>query len=420
MALRKSVRFLAFFCIFTLLFSCVFTPAADGNDERFSTYVNMGENAVNNNYAIPNLFRQDGVYTNMKRFPLVVSGGVEYVPLSAFMLYSYVEVGYSSTNDNFFLVNNRTERYISFNVSEGVAFTYDDDLLRLKSAIFNKTRYVPARAVASILGFSCETYDDPVSGVYAFRISDGKSNKTLEQLITPYIEKNKDLINPPAPPDPELPPVMQEDPLEDIAARRIALCYGNIGYTDIATVLRVLNGYGIKASFCVSKDDIEQSGKLVRNIFVSGHNLLLTASAEGDSVEEYAKNFVDGLDNTNESLMRLLKRKTRMCVLPLDIPVEIAENPEFILAVEKAGYVILKPNTDAGDGPDSKTGAYSISGKIKNKITDGFDKTEPATVTAFLWCSDKTQYYTADVANFVKKYNQHTFFAMNEAMLYNS
>lgn len=416
-ALMKHVRFLAFFCVFTLLFSSFFVPMASDNDARFANYINMGENAIKNDYAIPNLFRQDGVYSNIERFPLVVRNGVEYVPLSAFILYSYVEVNYSKTSDNFFLVNSKNNHYISFNVSEGVASTHDGDLLKLPIEVFNKTRYIPARTVAVVLGFSCETYDDPVNGIYAFRISDGKSKKTLTQLVTPYIELYKSVVEPPPPPPP---PVELDDPLEDIAARRIGVCYTNIGYGGIETVLRLLDGYGMKASFAVTQEDVLARTNLVRRIFVSGHSLLVTAPATGDTPEECAKNFVSGLETANDALLKTLKRKTRMCTLPFDLSKETADNEAFISEVKKAGYVILKPNVDTGDGPDSAAGAYSISAKIKNKIIDGFDQNERATVTALVWCSDKTQYYTADVANLVNKYTQHSFCAMNEALLASS
>ena len=36
-----------------------------------------------------------------------------------------------------------------------------------------------------------------------------------------------------------------------------------------------------------------------------------------------------------------------------------------------------------------------------------------------LWCSDKTPYYTADVANLVNKYEQFEFCTLNEAFVYN-
>ncbi|MBQ7400078.1 MAG: hypothetical protein IJZ20_02970 [Clostridia bacterium] len=409
----KHVRFLAFFCVFTLLFSSFFMPSASDNDARFSTYVNMGKNAVENGYAIPNLFRQDGVYSNIQRFPLVVKNGVEYVPLSVFILYSDVEVSYSKTSENFFLVNNKNNHYISFNVKEGVASTHDGDLLKLPVLIFNKTSYIPARTVAVVLGFSCETYDDPQTGIYAFRVSDGKSQKTLSQLLTPYIESNKELIEP-------LPPIIEVDPLEDIAERRVSICYANASYGDMETLLGVLDWYKVKASFSVTKEDILDRTNLVRQMFVSGHSLLVTAPADGNTAKECAQSFVEGLDGANDALVKTLRRKTRMCTLPFELSEEFANHEDFVSVVENAGYVILRPNVDTGDGPNFAGGAYSISAKIKNKIIDGFEEDEKATVTALVWCSDKTAYYTADVANLMNKYKQHKFCSMNEALLVNS
>ena len=102
--MKKTGVILLLFVAFTLLFSCICCVSASDNDAKFSSYVNMGKNAEDNGYEIPHLFRQDGVYSNMHKFPLVVQNGVEYVPLSVFILYPYVEVNYSRTDDNFFVV----------------------------------------------------------------------------------------------------------------------------------------------------------------------------------------------------------------------------------------------------------------------------------------------------------------------------
>lgn len=423
--MRKSVRILAFFCIFTLLFSCVFAPSASNNDARFDSYVNMGDNAVNNNYAIPHLFRQNGVYSNMQKSPLVVSGGVEYVPLSMFILYSYVEVNYSKTDDNFFLVNTKNNHYISFNMEGGIASTHDGELLKLPVKIFNKMKYVPAKSVSNVLGFVCETYDDPEKGVYALRISDGKTGTTLSQLISGYVENyfpeqpeenvpEKDV--PVVPP----PPAVVEDPLEKIEGRSVAICYTNVSSEYMGDVLRTLETNRIKASFSVNKNDIITNPDLVRNLYFSGHSLLVTASAEGGTPKEYARSFISGLEETNRALKLVMKKKVRICTLPFDIPQEFAENEEFLSVVSDAGYVIFTPNVNSGDGPSYTGSAYTISARIKNKITDGFDADEPAKVSALVWCSDKTRYYTVDVAQLVNKYSKFRFCAINEAFLHNS
>lgn len=414
--MKKHVRFLAFFFALTLLFSFAVIPMASGNDARFDSYINMGENAVKNGYAVPNLFRQDKVYSNIQKFPLVVQNGVEYVPLSMFILYSSVDISYSKIGEGFFLVNKNNNHYISFNVEEGIASTYDGDLLKLPVVVFNKTRYVPARTVAIVLGFTCETYDDPQKGIFAFRISDGRSSKTLAQLLEPYMTD----LNLPSKDDPTPPPVQQEDPLDNVATRRVSICYANASYKETTKILRVIDGYRMKASFSLTKEEILENTNLVRDIYVSGHSVLVTAKATGNTPEECGANFVKGLEEANASLLKVLKLKTRMCTLPVELPKEIAEDSAFVQTVENAGYIILRPNVETGDGPGFSGSAYSVSAKIKNKISNGFDVKKTATVTALVWCSENTQYYTADVGNYLNKYKQHTTQAMNEAMLYNS
>lgn len=403
MALKKSAGFLSFFVALTLLFSCVVVPTATGNDKRFDTYINMGENAKNSNYSIPNLFRQDAPYSNVSKFPLVVKDGVEYVPLSMFILYSYVEVNYSKTGEDFFLLNRKNNRYISFNVGESVASTYDGDLIKISVPIFNNTKYVPARTVAIVLGFEFESYDNPKKGIYSFRIHDGKSSKNLEQLIAPYI-----------PNDPE-----PEDPIKKLGKRRVEFCYTGISSESTVHILNTLDAHKVKASFSVSHDDILNKTSLVRRISVSGHRLLVTSEADGETAAEYGESFVKGLEKANKSLGIILKRTTRMCTLPSDIPEDIKNSREFAEAVENAGYIIFTPNLVTDDSPQYVGNAYNVSSKIKLAITDGYQKDKEADISVMLWCSDKTPYYTADVANLVNKYEQFEFCTLNEAFVYN-
>lgn len=420
--MRKTVRFLALFFAMTLLFSVYFTVNSSDNDARFDSYINMGDKAVENEYAIPHLFRQDGVYSAMTRFPLVVQNGVEYVPLSVFILYPNVEVNYSRTDDNFFLLNTKNNHYISFNVSEGIASTYDGDLLKMPTRIFNKTRYVPARTVAVVLGFVCETYDDKENGVYAFRVSDGRSSKTLSDLLAPYLEKHLPKKEDTTPPEIVTPPVITEpdDPLEKLSGRSVRLCLSGLSYKDMDRIMYTLDAYRITASFSFSEKDILSNPNLLRRAYVSGHGLFVTAEALGSTVGEYAQSYVSGLEKANEAMKFVIKKKTRVCTLPYDLPENVAQSEEFRSFVENAGYVIFTPNTDTGDGPLYTGSAYAVSGKIKNKITDGFDKDKAADVTARVWCSDKTQYYIADIANLVNKYSQFVFSGMDEAFCKNN
>ena len=413
--MRKITRLLAFFCALTLLFSLAFVPQATDNDPRFASYTNMGKSTAENGNTVPNLFRQDKPYSNVERFPLVVSGGVEYVPLSMFILYPYVEVNYSKTGEDFFLLNKKNNRYISFNVNGGIASTYDGDLLKLSVRFFNSTRYVPARTVALVLGFVCENYDNPEKGIYVFRISDGKSGKTLAQLVEPYLAQQ---ATSQAPVEQEKKP--EADPIEKLAERNVYLCYANVPQDSITHIMNTLDAHKVKASFSLNEKEILSDSGLVRRIYVSEHSLLVTADCTGDTPGEKAKSFVEGLERANSALAYVLKRKTRMCTLPYDLPEETAKNEEFISTVEQAGYIIFRPGVVTDDKPGYTGNAYNISSKIKNTVISGFDVRQKADVSVLLWCGAQTPYYTADVANLINKYAQFKFCTLNEGFVYNN
>ena len=108
-----------------------------------------------------------------------------------------------------------------------------------------------------------------------------------------------------------------------------------------------------------------------------------------------------------------------MCLLPYGLSDEIKYSREFLLVLEKAGYAPLVPNTEVVDGPGYSGSAYTPSSRIRDKIVNGFDARKEATVTALLYCSDRTRYTVSDLAAFVNKYRQFEFSPFNEALLHN-
>ena len=418
--MRKSTRLLAFFCAFTLLFSYSFIPKANNDTSVIAEY----------GTAVPSLFRQNNVYSNEERTPLVVKDGVEYVPISVFSLYSYVNVEYSKTDGNFFLVNTKNNHYISFNAEQELASTYDGDLLTMTVQIFNQTRYVPARTVAIVLGFNCETYEDRENGIYSLRISDGKSNRTFTQIIMSYIDENRKNKDENLPSNsqngdqteltfPVVPPNVSdendtqgkediEDPLSKIPQRRIGLCFSGISHEQTERIVNTLDYNNVRASFVLNKQDILSTPKLVRRLYSMGQGLLVTGVAEGETAQEYANSFV------------LSVEEARMCILPDNIPEEIKTDKTFLETIRTAGYLIFTPNFDAGDRPDYTGSAYGISERLKKHISNGLDKGREGVVTSLLLCSNKTYYYLLDIVAFVKRYNQMNFFALDESFLYNN
>ena len=207
------------FCI--VLCVCVFPSSltqAQYNDEKYANYVNM--NQVNDTghakYIIPNLYRQDASYKNVKTFPLVVNNSTEYFPLDVFALYSYLEVVYSRIANEFYINNTRNGHFVAFDLDTGTTTTHDNQILEIQAQIFHRTHYVPAKAVCETLGMTFETYDDPANGVRAARISDSKAKYTLEELVKMYSPVKKEPVtqNPDTgvTPDDKNKPHVQEKP----------------------------------------------------------------------------------------------------------------------------------------------------------------------------------------------------------------
>ncbi len=441
----RLIKIMCVFSVLTLLFSqCFIFSAENYNDRRFDSYINMGQNAVDNNYSIPHMFRQDAPYTYIEKFPLVVTGATEYVPLSMFILYPYIEVSYSNFDDNFYLVNNRNGNYISFNVEQNIAETNSGEMMKIVTKVFYRIRYVPAIPVAEALGMMCETYDDPVQGIYAFRISNGKSEKTLTDLITPYLlkkeqapppeqevpipENNPDETKPEDKPPikPENnPPAIEEkpqDPLEKLAPRRLGLCFTGMSYEKADTVVTALERNRIKASFSFTREEILSNPSLVRALYTKANGIFVTANPdfeairaqnEGVSVPQlelmYANAFVSHLEGANEALKVVLKTKSNVCTLPSWLPDGLADSKIFRDTLNKAGYFVFTPTAKTGDSPSYKGSAYSISSILKNTIMGGNANSSFDTV-ALLYMSDYSRYYVADIASLINKYEQLSFF----------
>lgn len=457
---KAAVMFLAI----TLLFSSALSPAAeDYNDGRFSTYINMGDNAVRNNYSVPNMFRQDAPFAYMEKFPLVVNGGTEYVPLSMFILYSYIEARYNGLDDNFYMVNTRNGNYISFNIDQGIAYNHNGELMKTEVKIYHGTRYIPARKTAEALGMSWEVYDNPLEGTYAFRISSGTSKFTLSELLAPYLsslsekEEEQEEIKPndrpssekdePTPekepekkPVPEVKPTTPEvkpepekkpEPLEKLKSRRLSVCFTDFASEKRADALYALSRGNIKAAFSLTKEEILQNPSAVRTVYTGGHALYVTANPNFAAVREqnadltneelyalYAKEFVYGLEEANEALKYVLKLKTRICTLPYGLEEDVLNSKAFREQIAGVGYLIYEPTVKTGDDAESKIGAYGISSRVKNKLTGG-NATEGFDVKALFCISQKTYTYITDIASLVNKYDGLSFFNPMEYELFN-
>ena len=357
---------------------------AQYNDAKYDTYKNMGvdDNTGHARYIVPNLYRQDASYTNVKTFPLVVSGGVEYFPLDIFALYSYLEVVYGKLSYGFYINNTKNSHYVAFDLNTGTTTTYDGEYLDIEAKLFYRTYYVPAKVVCETLGMTFETYDDPAGGIRAARLSDAKAKYTLPELVTLYSpvkkepEKEEPVLPdpddvPPEQPDvtepdtePDKPPVVnpepepEPDPYESVAERRIYLTFEDCPNANTEPILDVLREYGAKAVFFLEKDKILAYPDVVRRMLTDGHAVGLYVSPQASAADVLTNEEIGGLlAQTGEALRLVTKSQTRFVRMAPGFSEGLSQNG-FAAFAKEHGYVLYDWSVEAQDA--SGRAAYAF------------------------------------------------------------
>ena len=154
------------------------------NDVTYRSYINLSENS-----DIPSLFRNDSVFPSYKKYPPVISDGLEYVPLELFYGLSNIKISYSKDASNFYIQNKKNNKYISFSISDGYAVTNSSSVLEASVQSFYGIHYVPLRTVCSTVGLGCDSYNDGINKVYAIKVynTSGLSARELVAIHAPEI-----------------------------------------------------------------------------------------------------------------------------------------------------------------------------------------------------------------------------------------
>lgn len=175
-----AVTAVAIICAST--FFCGF--GAQYNDVNYRTYVNLTENS-----AIPSLFKNDAVFASYKKYPPVISNGVEYVPLEIFYGLSNIKINFSDDGSNFYIQNKKSNKYISFSITDNYAVTEKNKVYEVSVPTFYGVYYVPLRVTCSAAGVGCNTYNDGENRIYAVKIytAEGLSAQELVKMYAPSI-----------------------------------------------------------------------------------------------------------------------------------------------------------------------------------------------------------------------------------------
>ncbi len=444
------------------------------NDEKFEIYNNMNGQQDGIRYIVPNLYRQDSAYPYVKDFPVVVTDGVEYVPVSMFSLYSYIDVTYSKVTDNFYMINTKTNEYLSFDVNQGVAATSEGDTLDMETRIFHRTRYIPAKAVADVMGVTCETYDDQDHGVYALRISDQNASYSFDSLLKQYLPESQmpesstpqtsytpeptptpptntvppTNSNPPSSyqelPTPSVPSNVQQtqpkpkpsdeqqtqtqpkpsdeqqsepnsDPILSVEKRQVAIMVEAGTNKNTAETIKILTGSKISAAFSVNREYILSSPSDIRKITTGGHSLSVTLSdeeAQAVTKENAKEQVLAYLEGANEALNAVCHRKTRICTLPENVTKLFESDDELDKLLADNGYVLFHANVTA----DNTKNAFSVYTELSQGIVNAYPKNKAGLVKMIIPCNDNIGSIVSNLVSFISKYPNFTAIGADETM----
>ncbi len=285
-----------------------FTISAPADESYNDTWVLQYENMrdiVGTTYRIPTLYKNDMAFRNHRTFPLVVSGNIHYVPLEMFSGLSGISLNSSNSGASFYLSNEKNHSFISFDVRSGYVTTHEMKYYKLETRLYYYTRYVPAKAVADVLGIKMEIHEDLEGGIYALRFSDDKAKLDFAELVRMYTpikkpiedENKEDQVV--TPPDDKV-----EDPVTpEMGARNIYLTFDMTDFRSLSPILTALKNGRITAAFFVSPEDMLRYPDDIRSIITSGHHIGILLDGKSPHTS-----LADGRSN----LYLVAKRSTRL------------------------------------------------------------------------------------------------------------
>lgn len=348
-------RFLAIVLAFALALCVAIASTIQGsgskyNDLTYRSYANLSEDS-----DIPSLFRNDSVFSSYKKYPPVISDGIEYVPVELFYGLPNVKISYSDDESNFYIQNKNLNRYISFSIRDKYAVTGQNKVYEAEVPTFYGVNYVPLRIVCASTGIGCDTYNDGENKIYVIKVytTPGLSAKELIQIHAPRIYSSQ--------PDSSGPNSGTDDrPQITYKSGTITLFYFSEGFSNVGSTLSTLSKHGIKATFFVTEQDIITYPDTIRRIYAEGHTLGLDFSKESEEV--FAEGVLEEKINSAEkTLYETAKTKTRLLYLPE------FEDEKIKARISAMGLCAVKPNLDAETGRYSATTAFS---RLNNKLKD--------------------------------------------------
>ncbi|MBE6657093.1 MAG: hypothetical protein E7604_01475 [Ruminococcaceae bacterium] len=327
---------------------------------------------------VPTLFYNDTVWVMDDYYPALgyTIGAMKdfWIPLSFYEDIEGMRVrrGTAKNNTVFIIQDTVTEKYLSFNLNDSTyAQTERSTLILLHTMLYSRERYLPMRDMCAYFGWTFEISAD----FNTVRICDGGQKKTFEELLSVYMpppvtetepETTVQTIpvteppvtgpvvtEPPVTEPPVTEPPVTEPPVREpdiYRASSVYLTFEDIEDTHTPVLLDTLRTFGAHAVFFVTGEQLTQYTDTVLRILAEGHTLGL----HGMTADEYAlrdtADLLAALEEENELLYALVRRKTRLVRLPEGSHsgrLYLSEQQKETLA--QHGYVLWDWNISAMD-----------------------------------------------------------------------
>ncbi len=312
----------------------------------------------------PSLFYNDTAWERDGGYPALhfTTGAFDdfWLPLSFFENLSGVKVRRSLDVKGdlaFYVVSDEeTGKYLSFQVGNEFVQTERATVFPMRTLYFHKEYHLPMRDFCTYFGWKF-TYREYRHDKWVVRITDGGEKKDFDTLLAPYFEAettdDTPVTRPPDVTEDTAPPIVT--PI--YAAETIVLTIEHIT-DETETILNLLSDYKKTAVFFVTGEEISLYPETVARILAEGHTLgLLTMTGKEHDIQS-VEALLASLEEENDLLYRLFKRKTRLVRMPAGSQsVYLKLTAADYRALKGAGYVIWDWNIDGYDDRAGYDGA---------------------------------------------------------------
>jgi len=326
----RGKQYIAFvFAVAILVTSSIFIPKVYGSAGNVST-----------------MFVNDKAWENESIFGWEMSDGRVYVPISMFAKLSKVTVSVTT------MVSSATiscgDKYIAIDTKScESAYTEESKSFYMKTYFKSSTSgfqmlYVPADTVCNYFDFNLEVFE----GQKAVRISDQTATMTFDEVISMYSPSLKndgsDTTD-----FPVTGPISGDT--EPDNSTKVYLIFRLYSETNTVKILDMLAESNVKASFIMSKENIESYNYLVRDIYAGGHSICLVPHGDSAAYYDSGTSLYDELNSANRVLYKLTKQKTRIVFLKKKNTLQGVS-----AVIEPHGYRLFSaydPETDPNGNP---------------------------------------------------------------------